>query len=75
MPSYDCPTCRKIITVVGKENAPYRPFCCERCKLVDLGRWLDGTYTIADQATPDQFDEHSEQSEPAEDNDHRSVDG
>jgi len=22
------------------------PFCSERCKLVDLGRWLDGRYAI-----------------------------
>ena len=24
----------------------WRPFCSERCKLVDLGRWLDGEYSI-----------------------------
>ena len=46
MPTYTCPTCGKSITVTRKEEAPYRPFCCERCKLVDLGRWLDGTYVI-----------------------------
>jgi len=22
------------------------PFCSERCKLIDLGRWLDGKYQI-----------------------------
>ena len=25
---------------------PYRPFCCERCKLVDLGNWISGRYHI-----------------------------
>jgi uncharacterized protein len=28
-------------------NAIYFPFCSERCKLVDLGAWLDGDYRIA----------------------------
>ena len=46
MPTYTCPTCSKSITVTRKEEAPFRPFCCERCKMVDLGRWLDGTYVI-----------------------------
>jgi endogenous inhibitor of DNA gyrase (YacG/DUF329 family) len=26
---------------------PYFPFCSKRCKLIDLGRWLDGTYSLA----------------------------
>ena len=30
------------------ENNPYRPFCCERCRLIDLGSWLKGDYRIAD---------------------------
>jgi endogenous inhibitor of DNA gyrase (YacG/DUF329 family) len=25
----------------------YRPFCSERCKLIDLARWADGEYRIA----------------------------
>lgn len=25
---------------------PWRPFCCERCKLVDLGQWLQEEYRI-----------------------------
>jgi hypothetical protein len=28
----------------------WRPFCSERCKLVDLGRWLKGDYRIPDPA-------------------------
>ncbi|NIR02507.1 MAG: DNA gyrase inhibitor YacG, partial [Gemmatimonadales bacterium] len=24
----------------------FYPFCCERCKLIDLGAWLDGKYVI-----------------------------
>lgn len=48
MPSYDCPTCNKKFAVKEKGDAPNRPFCSERCKMIDLGRWLDGTYTITD---------------------------
>lgn len=33
-----CPQCQQA-TVVTADN-PYRPFCCERCKLLDLGDWL-----------------------------------
>ena len=25
---------------------PYRPFCSERCKMADLGRWLKGDYAV-----------------------------
>jgi endogenous inhibitor of DNA gyrase (YacG/DUF329 family) len=40
-----CPACKKV-TVYSAAN-PYRPFCSERCKLIDLGAWLDGAYSIA----------------------------
>jgi endogenous inhibitor of DNA gyrase (YacG/DUF329 family) len=26
---------------------PYFPFCCRRCRLIDLGRWLDEDYRLA----------------------------
>ncbi|MGQ0287057.1 DNA gyrase inhibitor YacG [Pasteurellaceae bacterium 22721_9_1] len=35
--SVACPTCQK--TVVWSPESPFRPFCCERCKLIDLGEW------------------------------------
>ncbi len=38
-----CPICKKYTT--WEEN-PYRPFCSERCKLVDLGRWASAEYRI-----------------------------
>jgi endogenous inhibitor of DNA gyrase (YacG/DUF329 family) len=31
-------------------NARYFPFCSERCRLIDLGAWLDGGYRIASDA-------------------------
>lgn len=33
----NCPTCDK--EVVWSEQNPYRPFCCQRCRLIDLGEW------------------------------------
>jgi hypothetical protein len=34
-----CPTCDK--RVVWSEQQRWRPFCSERCKLIDLGAWFD----------------------------------
>lgn len=42
-----CPICKK--PVPDDRTAPggkFFPFCSERCKLIDLGRWLDGKYQI-----------------------------
>lgn len=39
-----CPTCRKEHEYDVK--SPWRPFCCERCKLIDLGQWASGSYVI-----------------------------
>jgi len=38
-----CPFCKKETT--WEEN-PYRPFCSERCKLMDLGKWASEGYRI-----------------------------
>ncbi|MBW6512402.1 MAG: DNA gyrase inhibitor YacG [Desulfuromonadaceae bacterium] len=39
----NCPICRKK---VRWENNPHRPFCSERCRLMDLGQWADEGYRI-----------------------------
>ena len=39
-----CPHCGKIIDY-SVEN-PYRPFCSERCKMIDLGEWADEKFKI-----------------------------
>lgn len=33
----NCPTCNR--PVIWGEQSPYRPFCCKRCQLIDLGEW------------------------------------
>lgn len=52
MYSFECTICERKVTVPRREDAPYRPFCSERCKLVDLGRWLDGSYAIGEPVGP-----------------------
>lgn len=40
-----CPTCGKPL--VWDKTNPYRPFCSERCKLIDLGEWASESHRIA----------------------------
>ncbi len=42
-----CPQCHKDMAepTDGTRSKCY-PFCCERCKLIDLGAWLDAEYVI-----------------------------
>jgi uncharacterized protein len=39
-----CPQCRQPASLEPSNR--FRPFCCERCKLLDLGEWFAGRYTI-----------------------------
>jgi len=39
-----CPNCQKEIT--WDEQHKFRPFCCERCKLIDLGEWAAEKHKI-----------------------------
>ncbi|MFH0981321.1 MAG: DNA gyrase inhibitor YacG [Planctomycetota bacterium] len=48
MPVYHCPICDKTICVQRREDAPYRPFCCPRCQMLDLGKWFAGEYRISE---------------------------
>ena len=40
-----CPTCQK--PVIWNEESKYRPFCSQRCRLIDLGEWAQEKYTVA----------------------------
>ena len=40
-----CPICQK--PVIGNEESKYRPFCSQRCRLIDLGEWAQEKYTVA----------------------------
>ncbi|MFI5088159.1 MAG: DNA gyrase inhibitor YacG [Terriglobales bacterium] len=52
--SLRCPTCRKLVLRADPEF----PFCSERCRLIDLGKWASGGYVISDPINQgDQFGE------------------
>lgn len=38
----------------------FRPFCSERCKLLDLGRWVDGNYRVPGDPVEEQRDDDEE---------------
>jgi endogenous inhibitor of DNA gyrase (YacG/DUF329 family) len=38
-----CPVCSAVVELA---STPTAPFCGERCRLVDLGRWLDESYAV-----------------------------
>jgi hypothetical protein len=42
-----CPICKKPVdeNEIGKPGSTF-PFCSDRCRLIDLGRWLSGKYQI-----------------------------
>ncbi|WP_369855157.1 DNA gyrase inhibitor YacG [Candidatus Thalassolituus haligoni] len=40
----NCPTCQK--SVPWTSASLFRPFCCERCKLIDLGEWASESHRI-----------------------------
>jgi endogenous inhibitor of DNA gyrase (YacG/DUF329 family) len=55
-----CPTCGRKLEREQAAASSTRPFCSERCRTADLGKWLDGGYRIVapvaeedlDQGTP-----------------------
>ena len=46
MNTIKCPICQQPVEV--RENNPFLPFCSERHKMLDFGKWLDGKYVIPD---------------------------
>ena len=42
-PAFKCPVCKKS---VQRENPDF-PFCSDRCRLIDLGKWADDDYRVA----------------------------
>ena len=46
-PVVPCPTCHKSVEFTA--HNPWRPFCSERCKLIDLGEWANEEKAIPGQ--------------------------
>ena len=38
-----CPTCNNIVTASDEDF----PFCSDRCRKIDLGKWASGAYRIS----------------------------
>ena len=38
-----CPTCRKVVLITDVDF----PFCSDRCRILDLGKWASGDYKIS----------------------------
>ncbi|HET9839361.1 MAG TPA: DNA gyrase inhibitor YacG [Candidatus Angelobacter sp.] len=56
--SLRCPTCR---TLVLRSNENF-PFCSDRCRLIDLGKWASGGYVISTPITdPEQLENIAEE--------------
>ncbi|TWT99383.1 zinc-binding protein [Botrimarina colliarenosi] len=45
-----CPLCEKEF---DPAESKAMPFCSDRCKTIDLGRWLDEGYSMPQDADPD----------------------
>ena len=45
-----CPRCGKMIEY--STSNPYRPFCSERCKLIDLGQWANEDFRVPAEDAP-----------------------
>ncbi len=53
-PLVTCPHCKKRFSYFSSE---FRPFCCEKCRLIDLGQWLNESYSVpASKLTPEEVD-------------------
>jgi len=52
-----CPTCRKTGDWLAGD---YGPFCSQRCKLIDLGKWLGGEHAISEPLRPEHLEHYAE---------------
>lgn len=52
-----CPQCDKVCQWEGNR---WRPFCSERCRLIDLGSWIDEEYRVAGQRQMEYSEEEME---------------
>ncbi|MCC6916831.1 DNA gyrase inhibitor YacG [Nitrosomonas sp.] len=55
-PVVNCPQCGEA--VVWDKSSKFRPFCSERCKLLDLGQWATDSYRVPEEE-PRQEDSRS----------------
>jgi endogenous inhibitor of DNA gyrase (YacG/DUF329 family) len=59
-----CPVCDAPVNL---ETTPTVPFCSDRCRLIDLGRWLDEGYALPEPLRADDDESPDEAPPGAED--------
>ena len=60
--SLRCPTCRKIVFAKDTDF----PFCSNRCRVIDLGKWISGGYVISSPVNDPESIGEAEYNEPRE---------
>ena len=64
-----CPICKKSV----KSADPDFPFCSDRCRLIDLGKWASGGYVISTPITdPEQLENMAEEQSRQKPDEHSS---
>jgi uncharacterized protein len=66
--SLRCPTCRKLVLA---SDADF-PFCSDRCRLIDLGKWASGHYVISSPVNDPESGGEAEYTEQRPSNSNRS---
>jgi len=46
MPTHTCPICGREFRYESIAASKNYPFCSRRCRLIDLGKWLEGEYVV-----------------------------
>ena len=56
-----CPICKKAV----RNGDPEFPFCSERCRTIDLGKWASGQYVVSSPVkdTADNFEDKPNESD------------
>lgn len=64
-----CPTCRTLVTEKDEDF----PFCSDRCRKIDLGKWASGAYRISSPVLdPEVLEGIDMERRPREDDEHES---
>ena len=58
---FKCPNCDKSVSIDSSNR--YRPFCSERCRMIDLGEWMEEGYAISDQSNANHAEHESDMRE------------
>ncbi|MCY4657822.1 MAG: DNA gyrase inhibitor YacG [Gammaproteobacteria bacterium] len=58
-PKIKCPECKKL--TIWHESNPHRPFCSRRCKMIDLGEWLEENRAIPGENQPSEVEQFKSQ--------------